>query len=484
MDEKQVKKINDYKFEVILDRKKGMNVPGIIFSNDTLIETVLQDETINQVINVAALPGIVKASFVMPDIHYGYGFPIGGVAAFDIEQDGIISPGGVGFDIACGVRILKTDFEYNDIKNKIQLLMENIFRNVPKGVGTKGRLKLSDREMKDVFLKGAMWPVHNNYGYEEHLAHIEENGTFPEADPSYVSRDAIERGRDQLGSLGSGNHFIEIQKVCELFDKKAAEAMGIFENQVLIMIHSGSRGLGHQICSDYLKIMQNASEKYNISLKDRQLACAPFSSPEGNRYFRAMGCAVNFAMANRECLSYWIIQEFEKMFSKSYKKMGIELIYDISHNVAKLENHIIDNKRKTLCVHRKGATRSFGPGHESLPFDYRTIGQPVIIPGDMGRYSYIMTGTEKAMTESMGSSCHGAGRLLSRSSAKRKINGSELKKELFNGKGIIVLANSMSGLAEEAPQAYKDVAEIVDIAENAGLSKKVARLIPMGVIKG
>ncbi len=483
MDEKNVIKTDDYKFEVVMDKEKGMNVPGIIFSNDLLMEKVLQEETINQVINVASLPGIVKASYAMPDIHYGYGFPIGGVAAFDME-DGIISPGGVGFDIACGVRILRTDFEFSDIKNKIAPLMENIFRNVPKGVGTKGRLKLSDREMKDIFLKGVLWTVKNNCGYEENLAHIEENGTFPDAVPDYVSMEALERGRDQLGSLGSGNHFVEIQKVCEIFDSKASEAMGIFENQILIMIHSGSRGLGHQICSDYLKVMQAASSKYNISLRDRQLACAPLGSPEGVKYFKAMGCAVNFAMANRECLSYWVIQEFEKMFSKSYRKMGIGLIYDISHNVAKVEKHSIDNKIKTLCVHRKGATRSFGPGHESVPDDYKSIGQPVIIPGDMGRYSYIMTGTKKAMSESMGSSCHGAGRLLSRSGAKRKINGSELKKELFSKKGIIVLANSMAGLAEEAPQAYKDVAEIVDIAENAGLSKKVAKLVPLGVIKG
>lgn len=483
MDEKNVIKIDNYKFEVIPDKEKGMNVPGIIFSDDSLMEAVLQEETINQVINVASLPGIVKASYAMPDIHYGYGFPIGGVAAFDMEE-GIISPGGVGFDIACGVRILRTDFEYSDIKNKIALLMENIFRNVPKGIGTKGRLRLSDREMRDVFLKGALWPVKNNYGYEEDLAHIEENGTFSEADPDYVSREALERGRDQLGSLGSGNHFIEIQKVCEIFDRKAADVMGISDNQIVIMIHSGSRGLGHQICSDYLKIMQTASAKYNISLKDRQLACAPLGSPEGIKYFKAMGCAVNFAMANRECLSYWVIQEFEKMFSKSYRKMGMELIYDLSHNVAKIETHTIDNKRKTLCVHRKGATRSFGPGHESVPADYQSVGQPVIIPGDMGRYSYIMTGTKKAMSESMGSSCHGAGRLLSRSAAKRKINGTELKNELFRRNGIIVLANSMSGLAEEAPQAYKDVAEIVDIAENAGLSEKVAKLVPLGVIKG
>ncbi|MDD3520627.1 MAG: RtcB family protein [Actinomycetota bacterium] len=479
----QIKKINDYKFEIVLDKGKGMNVPGIIFSNDKLIEAVLQEETINQVINVASLPGIVKASYAMPDIHYGYGFPIGGVAAFDLQQ-GVISPGGVGFDIACGVRVIKTDFEYGDIKNKIQMLMENIFMNVPKGVGTKGRLRLSDREMHDVLLKGALWTVNNNCGLEENLAHIEENGTFLEADPAHVSKEALQRGREQLGSLGSGNHFIELQKVCEIFDKEAAGIMDIFENQVLIMVHSGSRGLGHQVCSDYLKIMQNASLKYNINLKDRQLACAPFNSAEGMKYYKAMGCAVNFAMANRECLSYWIIQEFEKMFSKSYKKMGMELIYDISHNVAKVENHIVDNKKMNLCVHRKGATRSFGPGHESIPADYKKIGQPVIIPGDMGRYSYIMTGTKKAMTESMGSSCHGAGRLLSRTSAKRQINGSELKKELFREKGIIVLANSMSGLAEEAPQAYKDIADIVDIAENAGLSKKVAKLKPLGVIKG
>ena len=483
MNEKQIRKINNFKFEISLDEMKGMNVPGIVFSDDKLMEIVLQEETLNQVINVATLPGIVKASFAMPDIHYGYGFPIGGVAGFDLEN-GIVSPGGVGFDIACGVRVLRTDFEHKDIKNKLELLLNNMFYSIPKGIGTRGRLRLTDKEMKAVLTKGALWAVKNKYGFEESLGCIEENGTFNEADFTHVSKEALNRGRDQLGSLGSGNHFIEVQKVEKIFDKHAAKIMDIFEDQVVLMIHSGSRGLGHQICSDYLKIMQYASQKYGISLRDRQLACAPLHTLEGKKYFEAMGCAVNFAMANRECLSFWVVQEFEKLFSKTYKKMGIELVYDISHNVAKKETHLIDGERKTLCVHRKGATRSFGPGNTAICEKYREIGQPVMVPGDMGRYSYIMTGTKKAMSESLGSSCHGAGRLLSRSSAKRKINGSQLKKELYEKKGIIILAASMAGLAEEAPLAYKDVADVVDIAENAGLSKKVAKLIPLGVIKG
>lgn len=483
MNKKQIKRINDYKYEIPLNRKDGMLVPGIVFSSRELIESVIEDETLNQVVNVAALPGIVKASFAMPDIHYGYGFPIGGVAAFDLDE-GIISPGGVGFDIACGVRVLKTDFEHKDIKDKLGLLMENIYRNVPKGVGSKGRIRLSDKEMKEVLVKGAKWAVENRYGLEEDLNFIEEKGVYPGAEPRFVSREAIERGRDQLGSLGSGNHFIELQKVDEIFNESAARAMGLSENQVLIMIHSGSRGLGHQICSDYLKIMQVAAQKYNIILKDRQLACAPFNSDEGSSYFKAMGCAVNFAMANRECLSGWVIQEFEKLFLKSYRKMGIGLVYDLSHNIAKVETHTLEGKSRALCVHRKGATRSFGPDHSFLPEEYKAVGQPVIIPGDMGRYSYIMTGTMAAMKESFGSTCHGAGRLLSRTSARKKINGNALRQELLKNKGIIVLASSSSGLAEEAPFAYKDVSEIVDIAEKAGLSRKVVKLVPLGVIKG
>ncbi|MCL4378211.1 MAG: RtcB family protein [Actinobacteria bacterium] len=460
-----------------------MRVPGIIFSDKELLEHASKEETLTQVANVATLPGILKASYAMPDIHYGYGFPIGGVAGFDLDE-GVISPGGVGFDIACGVRLLRSNLEYNDIKKNIEILMHNIFTSVPKGLGTKGRIKLNEKEILDVLKCGAVWAIKNGYGEEEDKYHIEENGCMEGANPLNVSREAIERGFNQVGSLGSGNHFIEVQKVEEIFDRTAAQRFGLYEEQVTVMIHSGSRGLGYQICSDYLKVMQKASVKYNINLPDRQLACAPVNSPESRKYYSAMVCAVNFAIANRQCLAHWIRTVFEKQFNKSYLKLGLDLIYDISHNIAKFEKHDIDGKQMEVCIHRKGATRSFGPNIAGVPDDYKDLGQPVIIPGDMGRYSYILLGTQKAMNESMGSTCHGAGRLLSRTSAKKQVNGKQLQKELLDTKGIVVLADSMSGLSEEAPVAYKDVRNIVDIAEKAGLSRKVAKLVPLGVIKG
>lgn len=483
MKEYEIKKISDYKWELPLNKDFKMRVPGIIFSDKELLEHASQEETLAQVINVATMPGIVNASYAMPDIHYGYGFPIGGVAAFDMD-DGVISPGGVGFDIACGVRLLRSDLEYKDIEKKMENLMGNIFTSVPKGIGTKGRIKLTEREINLIFKNGAVWAINNGYGDEEDKYHIEENGCMAGAEPLNVSREAIVRGFEQVGSLGSGNHFIEVQKVDEIYNKAAAKRMGLSVGQITVMIHSGSRGLGHQICSDYLKVMQSASKKYNIILSDRQLACAPINSPESIKYYSAMVCAVNFALANRECLAHWVRLVFEKMFNKSYKKLGMDLVYDVSHNVAKFETHDVNGKEKELCVHRKGATRSFGPGCHGIPDDYKDLGQPVIIPGDMGRYSYVLLGTKKAMHQSFGSTCHGAGRLLSRTSARKKVNGKELQRELFDSKGIIVLADSMSSIAEEAPIAYKDVKNIVDIAEKAGLSEKVAKLVPLGVIKG
>lgn len=479
----EIKKISDFKWELTLNKNLGMRVPGIIFSDKEIIEYAEQEETLKQVANVATLPGIINASYAMPDIHYGYGFPIGGVAAFNMDE-GVISPGGVGFDIACGVRLLRSDLEYKDIKKNMDSLMNNIFINVPKGIGTKGRIKLTEKEMVNIFKNGALWAVKSGYGEEEDLNYIEEKGCMDGAEPLNVSKEAIQRGFDQVGTLGSGNHFIEVQKVDEIYDKVVAKKFGLFEGQITVMIHSGSRGLGHQICSDYLKVMQAASKKYNINLPDRQLACAPLNSPESQKYYSAMVCAANFAMANRECLAHWIRLVFEKIFNKSYKKLGMDLIYDVSHNIARFEKHDVNGKQQEVCVHRKGATRSFGPNCFGVPDDFKDFGQPVIIPGDMGRYSYILTGTKQAMYESFGSTCHGAGRLLSRTSAKKKVNGKQLQKELFDTKGIIILTNSLSGLSEEAPIAYKDVKNIVDIAQKAGLSKKVARLIPLGVIKG
>ncbi len=362
--------------------------------------------------------------------------------------------------------------------------MNSIFADVPKGIGTKGKIRLTEKEIKNIFTSGALWAIKNGYGEEKDRYSIEENGFMDGAEHSNVSKEAIIRGFEQVGSLGSGNHFIEVQKVEEIFNENAARKMGLFKDQVTLMIHSGSRGLGHQICSDYIKIMSEASKKYNIFLPDRQLACAPIKSSEGMRYYSAMVCAANFALANRECLTHWVRIVFEKTFGKSYNKLGLDLVYDVSHNIARFEKHMINGKEKEFCVHRKGATRSFGPGSSEIPDEYKHLGQPVIIPGDMGRYSYVLLGTKKAMSESFGSTCHGAGRLLSRTNAKKRISGRELQKELFDKKGIIVLAGSMSGLSEEAPFAYKDVRNIVDIAEKAGLSEKVAKLVPLGVIKG
>jgi len=460
-----------------------MRVPGIIFADSQLLDHAVSEKTLDQVINVATLPGILKASYAMPDIHFGYGFPIGGVAAFD-EEKGVISPGGVGFDISCGVRTLRTSLSVGDIKDRLQDIMGTLSFNIPKGVGSKGKIKLSRNQLVQLLKEGVGWAVKNGYGWEEDKYFVEENGCMAGANTDFVSSLAMDRGMDQVGTLGSGNHFLEIQAVDEIYDTEAAESLGLEKDQITIMIHSGSRGLGHQVCSDYIRVMQQAAIKYGIKLPDRQLACAPLSSPEGIRYYGAMICAINYAMVNRHCLAHWVRAAFERFFGKSSEKLGLGTIYDVSHNIAKIEQHNIDGKISKVCVHRKGATRSYPPGHKDIPDRYKKIGQPVIVPGDMGRYSYILLGTEKAMSESFGSTCHGAGRLMSRSKAKRNIQGSELKKELFDKKGIVVMAGSMSGLAEEAPQAYKDVTRVVDVAHYAGISKKAVRLRPLGVLKG
>ncbi len=460
-----------------------MRVPGIIFASKELLDHAVNEKTIDQVINVATLPGIIKASFAMPDIHYGYGFPIGGVAAFG-EEDGVISPGGVGFDISCGVRILRTDLGIEDIKGRLEDIMNVLVLSIPRGVGSKGKIQLSKNQLSQLIVEGVNWAIKNGYGWEEDRFFIEERGKMEGANPDFVSSYAMDRGLNQIGTLGSGNHFLEIQVVDEVYDTRAAESMGLRKGQITIMIHSGSRGFGHQVCSDYIKIMQQASAKYGIKLPDRQLACAPLNSPESERYYGAMLCAANYAMVNRQCLAHWAREALEKYFKKSQEKLGLNMVYDVSHNMAKIEEHNINGKMKRVCVHRKGATRSYPPGHKDIPEQYKNIGQPVLIPGDMGRYSFILVGTEEAMDESFGSTCHGAGRLMSRTRAKKSIQGSELKKQLFKDKGIIIKAGSMSGLAEEAPMAYKDASLVVDIAHNAGLSKKTLRLRPLGVLKG
>ena len=409
-----------------------MRVPGIIFADRDLLDHAANENTIDQVINVSTLPGILKASYAMPDIHYGYGFPIGGVAAFGEEEGGVISPGGVGFDISCGVRIMRTDLYIGDIKKRLADIMSVLSFNIPKGLGTKGRINLSREQLKKLLKEGVRWAIGNGYGWEEDEYCIEENGCMEGANPDFISSHAIDRGISQVGTLGSGNHFIEIQAVDEIYDSKAADLFGLEKDQITVMIHSGSRGLGHQVCSDYIKVMQQSALKYGIKLADRQLACAPLSSPEGKRYYSAMACAVNYAMTNRHCLSHWVRASFERFFGKSSEKLGLNIIYDVSHNIAKMEEHDVDGRVRRVCVHRKGATRSKPSGHKDVCNKYKYIGQPVIIPGDMGRYSFILLGTEKAMSESFGSTCHGAGRLMSRTKAKKIIQGSELKKELFD----------------------------------------------------
>jgi tRNA-splicing ligase RtcB (3'-phosphate/5'-hydroxy nucleic acid ligase) len=484
MAEYEIVQLSEYKWEVKKNENLGMRVPGIIYSDSQLMEHCRGEGVIDQVVNVSTLPGILKASFAMPDIHFGYGFPIGGVAAFDPENGGVISPGGVGFDISCGVRAIRSGLMLGDIKDKLEDMISFISFSIPRGLGGKGNISLSKKDMEDVLSTGIDWAVSRGYCNESEKQFIEEGGRVKEADPLYVSEEAKKRGCGQLGTLGSGNHFLELQTVDRIYDEHAADVLGLRESSIVIMIHTGSRGLGHQICSDYLRIMQKASSKYEIKLPDKQLACAPVYSDEGKDYYKAMACGANYAMVNRQCLTYQLTSALKKYLGGSYDSSDIATIYDVSHNIARLEEHDINGVRRKVCVHRKGATRSFGPGRPELSSVYREIGQPVIIPGSMGSYSFILLGTETAMSESFGSTCHGAGRMMSRSKAKKTIRGDELKKSLKIDRGITIIADSMPGLAEEAPQAYKDICRVVNVSCMAGLSKKVARLRPLGVIKG
>ncbi len=463
-------KIDDWRWKIPRTFKEGMRCDVLIYSSEEMLEHIVSDNAHLQSVNVAFLPGIVGNSLAMPDIHLGYGFPIGGVAAFDPESDGIISPGGVGYDINCGVRVLRTDLTHDEIKPKIRDIISRLATNVPSGVGSEGPLSLSSRDLDKLLVEGAQWAVSHGYGEQNDIEHTEERGALAGADPSLVSKHAKERGTSQQGTLGSGNHFLEVQFVEEIFDDKVAAEFGLFKDQITIMVHSGSRGLGHQVCTDYIRVMNEALRKYDIHIPDRQLCCAPINSPEGKDYFAAMAAAANFAWANRQMLMHWTRESFSQALQSSPQKLGISLIYDVAHNIAKMEKHKVNGKEKTLCVHRKGATRSFP-------------GQPVLIPGDMGRYSYILVGTEQAMKESWGSTCHGAGRLMSRAAATRTVSISQLLADLEK-KGIIVMAASKKGLVEEASEAYKDVREVVDVVHNAGLAKKVARMRPLGVVKG
>ncbi|MDP8959526.1 MAG: RtcB family protein [Actinomycetota bacterium] len=461
-----------------------MRVPGVVFATEEMARKAVEDRAVEQVANVATLPGITTASYAMPDIHWGYGFPVGGVAATDVDDGGVVSPGGVGFDICCGVRLVRSELEWEaEVRPRAGEVVHTLSQRVPRGVGGKGRMRLSGGEMEKVLREGVRLPLSRGVGWEEDREFCEDFGVLDDARPDAVSDRARERGAPQLGSLGAGNHFLEVQVVEEIFDQHAANAMGLFPGQVCVMLHSGSRGVGHQVCTDYVRDVDAIMRTLGIDVPDRQLACVPVDHDTARAYFGAMYAAANYARANRHVLTDAIREAFEQVFSRSAREMGMFLVYDVAHNLAKLEDYEVDGRRRSLCVHRKGATRSFGPGHPELPERYRPIGQPVIIPGSMGTHSYVLVGTDEARERSFFSTCHGAGRSMSRTRAKKVMSGAELKKDL-EGRGITLAASQWKLLAEEAPYAYKDVSQVVDACEGAGLSRKVARLRPVGVVKG
>ena len=476
----EIKKIDEWRF--LIPKTGDMRVPGLIFSSSELMPDIKDDQSLQQVVNVATLPGIVKHSLAMPDMHWGYGFPIGGVAAFNME-DGIISPGGVGYDINCGVRLLTTSLLANEIRPRIKELISTLFKAIPAGVGSRGNIRLSKKEEMKVVVEGASWAVQRGLGTKEDLERTEDHGVIKGADPAVISDRAYKRGHDQLGTLGSGNHFLEIQVVDEIFDQKIASVFNLFEGQLAVLIHTGSRGFGHQICDDFLKEMGPQVKESGFNLPDRQLACAYIKSDMGKRYLSGMACAANYAWANRQIIMHWTMETFEKVLEISPNDLKMELLYDVCHNIAKLETHVVDNKKVKLCVHRKGATRSLPPDHPDVPRRYRKVGQPVLIPGDMGTYSYVLAGSQKAMEETFASTCHGAGRLLSRSKAIKAAKGRAIHRELED-KGIFVQSRGRSTLKEEMSEAYKDVSLVVEAVHMAGLAKKVARMRPLGVIKG
>jgi tRNA-splicing ligase RtcB len=479
--EEVLTRVRDCVWEVPTSYKKGMRVPGRIFLNDVAIKE-LEQGAVDQVANVACLPGIQKFSIGLPDIHFGYGFSIGGVGAFS-ARTGVISPGGVGFDINCGVRMLRTNLTEDEVRPKMKELIDALFKNVPSGVGSKGQIRLQEGQIDEVLDNGAEWAVENGYGWEQDLEYLEENGKMKEADSEKVSEKAKKRGIPQLGSLGSGNHFLEVQKIEEIFDPDVAKTFGVKPGEVAVLIHSGSRGCGHQVCSDYLRTMDKAYKRHKINIPDRQLACAPVDSDEAQDYFKAMSAAANYAWANRQMIVHWVRESFEQIFHKSAEDMEMDIIYDVAHNIAKKEVHEIKGRATPVYVHRKGATRAFGPGRKELPSAYQKTGQPVIIPGTMGTASYLLHGTQTAMEETFGSTAHGAGRKMSRAGAKREFKGEEVQKYLASI-GIVVKATSMPVVAEEAPGAYKDVDEVVKTAHEAGISKLVAKMVPLGVAKG
>lgn len=477
----EVQKMDSYRYRI--PKQGNMRVEGRVFANDTLMKTLHHDQALQQVANVAHLPGIVGYSYGMPDIHWGYGFPIGGVAAFDAER-GVVSPGGVGYDINCGVRLLRTDVEKKEIFPRMRELVSQLFKHVPTGVGSHRKdFQVASNEYQALLTQGANWVVKKGLGSADDIDHIEKKGCIDGADPEYVSPRAKERGKRQLGSLGSGNHFLEVQYVDEIYDESVANALGLFPNQITVSIHTGSRGLGYQVCDDFLSVMNRAQKKYGIEIPDRQLCCAPIRSQEGKNYLSAMACAANYAFANRQMITHWVRECFEQMLKKSSDSLGIQVVYDVCHNIATFEKHQVKGKERTVCVHRKGATRAFPPHHPQVPKAYRDVGQPVLIPGDMGRYSFVLVGTEKAFQETFGSTCHGAGRMMSRAKAKKTSKGQPIARNLED-QGIYVKSAGIRTLQEEVPEAYKDVQDVVEVVSGAGLSRKVAKLRPIGVIKG
>lgn len=479
-----LEKISEFMWRIPQKYKRGMRVPGLVLADAELLEKMKSDRTLEQCANVAHLPGIYKYAITLPDGHEGYGFPIGGVAATDYEE-GVVSPGGVGYDINCGVRLLATNMSEADIRPKLVELTNAIFNNVPCGLGSRRKdFHVTFNELDRIAREGVPWLIEQGLGWNEDIEHCEERGHMEAADPNKVSSAAKNRGITQIGTLGSGNHFLEIQKVNKIYDQKVAKTFGItHEGQITVMIHCGSRGFGHQICSDYLRVMERAVHKYKIELPDRELACAPGSSDEAQDYYQAMACAVNYAFANRQAIAHWVRQSFEQVFKKPAETFGLKLVYDVAHNIAKIEEHKTNGENRKVWIHRKGATRAFPPNHEAVPADYRSVGQPVIIPGSMGTSSWLLVGTAKAMEISFGSTAHGAGRMLSRAAAKRQFWGGDIKKTL-ESRGMVIRAASQVVLAEEADPAYKDVDKVAEVSDKLGIATRVVRLVPLAVVKG
>jgi len=475
-------KIDENRWEIPEGHVDGMNTNAILFANEAMIPHIMEDNAAQQAANVACIPGIVGSSLAMPDVHWGYGFPIGGVAAVDVNE-GYVSPGGIGFDINCGVRLIRTNLNANDVKGKVRDITDELYRNIPSGLGSKGIEKLSMNSMKEILASGSKWAVENGYGWERDLEVTEENGCMREASPEYVSEKAVKRGFGQVGSLGSGNHFIEIDVIEKVYDNEAAKTFGLTEGQITVTVHTGSRGCGHQIATDHLQVMEQYIKRNRIELPDRQLACAPLSSKEGDSYFKAMSCGANYAWANRQMITHWIRDSFKNVMNSSAESMEMNVVYDVAHNIAKKETHNVNGKNIDVLVHRKGATRAFPADHKDVPSSYRKAGQPVIVPGDMAAGTYVLAGLPGAMEMSFGSACHGAGRKMSRKAAFNNLNVKDLRNSM-DAKNIYLKSGTDQSILDEAPEAYKDVDQVVSIVCGAGLAKKVARLRPLGVVKG